>query len=188
MERLSTEQVGYYHVIMRGRNRKQVFEWDDDRWSYLNYLRIESAKRNLGIHAWTLMSNHVHLLIKSDGAQVVSDFLRTVNGSFARRFNRSRMRSGAVWQVKPLKEAVVFESYFINCCLYIEYNPLRAGLTEDLDEYTWSSAGYHMYGKDDGITVPSAWYESLGNSAAERQLAYRRLMKTYHDEQMRHGA
>ncbi len=188
MDTLSTEHIGYYHVIIRGRNRKQVFEWDADRWTYVNYLRSQSKKLGIGVHAWTLMSNHVHLLVKSFGMKAISDFLRAVNGAFARKFNRSRMRTGAVWQVKPLKEAVVFESYFINCCLYIEYNPLRAGLAEEFDDYNWSSAAFHMYGKDDGLTVPSAWYQSLGNTAAERQLAYRQLMKSYHDEQMRREA
>jgi putative transposase len=167
----------YAHLICRGRNREEIFHWDEDRWLYLTLLRENLNKFSVKLHAWVLMSNHVHLLVNSGSTTAFSDLLRRTNGVYARRFNRTKGRSGAVWQEDPRIQPIVFDDYFIACQLYIELNPVRAALVEDPSDYPWSSCLYHSAGRSDHLTSPSPWYSTLGDTDAGRQKAYRRLLK-----------
>lgn len=179
-----TDQVCYYHLISRGRNREEVFQWDEDFWFYLNVLRTESLAMGVKVHAWALMSNHVHLLVEVTEPVVASRLLRTLNSTYAKHFNHLRGRSGAVWGVRPKKLPVVFEDYFINCQLYIEHNPVRSKNADRAECYQWSSAKYHLLGIDDQLTTPSPWYMEMGKTKAERLQTYRRMTFCYASSQL----
>lgn len=182
MQRLSTDSTLYYHLIARGRNRESVFEWDEDRWFYLNRLRVVSQRIGVDIHAWVLMSNHVHLLVGVDAPALVSRLLQSCNGLYARHFNWLRQRTGSVWQENPVRIPILFEDYFVSAQQYIELNPLKAGLVERPEEHEWSSCRFHSQGQKDGITTESPWYLSLGENASNRQQTYVAMLRAQIDK------
>jgi len=179
MSQLSTESILYFHLISLGRNGERVFHSDEDRWEFLRRLKRSIEDLKLKLLSWTLMGNHVHLLVATTDRALVSELLKRVNGGFARRFNGVRLQRGAVWQPRPRILPVVFESYFQNCQLYIEANSVGADLESDPVEYPWSSCRYYARGVDDGLTTASPWFLGLDSEPAGRQQAYRTIMKEW---------
>lgn len=124
---------GIYHVIIRGINRQNIFEDDEDRIRFLETLDRYKEETGCELYAYCLMSNHVHLLVKEndDG---LSSFMKRVSGSYA------------YWRFKS--EPVDDDTYFLTVIRYIHRNPLTAGMTDGL-EYAWSS--YTAYLTEHGI-------------------------------------
>lgn len=176
--------VLFAHLIVLARNRLQVFEHDEDRFAYLELLRESARIQGIVILAWVLMSNHLHLLVQAPSLEACSRLLQRTNGLFARRWNRHRPSSGPVWSARPRIEPVEDESYFVNCQLYIEHNPVKADLADRAEDYVWSSCRFHSFGFEDGLTTRSGWYHELGASPDDRQTAYRRILEAWNRNQL----
>ncbi|MDP2359532.1 MAG: transposase [bacterium] len=171
-----------HHAIVRARNREPVFHNDGDRWDYLNLLHRHSRATQTEIHAWVLMSNHVHLLVTVRREGGLAGLLRLANGTYSRDYNRRHGRMGSNWQPHATIKPVVFLDYCVSCHLYIETNPVRAGLVQRPEDYRWSSCRQHMLGTCDGITNDCPWYAALGRSAKRRLNVYQHLMHRYMDK------
>lgn len=134
-------ETGYYHVVIRGVNKQNIFYDNFDRKLFLNLLKKYGKKLNVKIHAFCLMDNHVHLELQ-DLCKNISIFMQTVCSVYARFFNRKYDRIGHLFQERFASEVIRDNSYFITVLRYILQNPIQAGITNSID-YEWSS--YKLY-------------------------------------------
>ena len=163
------------HVIQRGHNRGQVFFGQDDAKLYRGWLADGAARYGVAVHAYVLMSNHVHLLVTPDTAQSLAMCMRHVNWRFSLHSNEVRSRTGALWEGRYKACVIDADDYFMACSRYIEMNPVRAGLAADPAAYRWSSYKANAEAKADALITPHPLYEALGADAAARAEAYRSL-------------
>ena len=134
-------QIGVpQHVIQRGNNREKCFTSDNDRQFYLNCLFEYSAKYDVDILAWVLMTNHVHLLCTSQLDGGISKMMQSIGRKYVRYYNKVNERTGTLWEGRFKSTAVETERYFIEVHKYIEFNPVKAGIVSKPEDYKWSSA------------------------------------------------
>ena len=133
-----------YHVMQRGVNRQDIFEEDADRYEFLARLRKCKEISGFRLHAFCLMSNHVHLLIEPAEEPIEQIFRRTI-GPYAGWFNHKYQRVGHLFQSRYRSEIVDSEAYFKTVFRYILQNPMRAGLESRPGTYRWSS--YRTYAR-----------------------------------------
>lgn len=127
------------HIVQRGNNRMECFRADADRLVYLSMLRELSALTHCALHAYCLMTNHVHLLLTPDSEAGPSLLMRDLARCYAAYFNRRYRRTGGLWESRFRSCLVESSKYVLACYRYIEMNPVRAGISASPDGYPWSS-------------------------------------------------
>ena len=130
-------ESGYFHVIVRGNAKQIIFEESDDYRFFLNRMEKFSAETGVGVCAYCLMENHVHLLLH-DRESALPEFMKKLNVSYARFFNWKYERSGHLFQDRYKSEPVEDDSYFLSVLCYILNNPKKAGVCGPA-EYPWGS-------------------------------------------------
>ncbi len=165
------------HIVQRGNNRGQVFFEAGDAKKYLGWLEEAAAKHGVAIHAYVLMTNHVHLLASPETFHALPRAMRDVNWRYSRHINDTQARTGSVWEGRYRASLIEADDYFFACSRYIELNPVRAGLAKTPGEYRWSSYKANAEGKDDAAISPHDLYTQLGESAADRAAAYSSLFE-----------
>jgi len=166
------------HVIQRGNNRQPAFFHQDDFRFYLDCLGEAAAKHSCEIHAYVLMTNHVHLLMTPCQVNGVAKVMQSLGRRYVRHINSTYQRSGTLWEGRYKASLVESEIYLLTCSRYIELNPVRANLVTDPAEYSWSSYQWYALGKSDPLITDHAVYLELGRTDEERRKAYREL---FHD-------
>lgn len=169
------------HAVQRGHNRSAVFFDDFD---YLEYLRcLKQAADNCGcaVHAYALMSNHVHLLLTPERADSVGCLFQSVGRHYVRHINQTYQRHGGLWEGRYKCNVVESQAYLLSCMRYIEMNPVRAGMVDHPAKYRWSSYASNALGASNAVLTNQAEYAALGRSPEERQLVYRGLFDVRHD-------
>ena len=167
------------HVIQRGNDRQPIFAKEDDYLFYLDCLRDAAARHRLAIHAYVLMTNHVHLLASPQQEQSVAKTLQSVGRRYVQYFNYTYGRSGTRWEGRYRATLLDSETYLMACYRYIELNPVRAGMVAHPREYRWSSYRCHAEGETDPLVTDHELFRRLGRSATARQAAYRALFKAH---------
>jgi len=163
------------HVIQRGNNRSACFLGDRDRIVYLAMLEELSKAHACPIHAYVLMSNHVHLLLTPEHASNVSEMMKDLGQRYVQYFNRANKRTGSLWEGRFRSSIVDTDAYLLRCYRYVELNPVRAGMVEHPSAYPWSSWGANAEGRDSTLVEPHPMYLALGPDAASRRRAYLEL-------------
>lgn len=163
------------HIVQRGVNRAACFFADADRRFYLSCLAKAAGKRGVAVHAYVLMSNHVHLLVTPYEKGAVSAVLQDVGRTYVRIINAVHGRTGTLWEGRYKAALVATESYLLACHRYIECNPVRAGMAAHASKYPWSSHLHYAFGQANPMLTEHAVYLSLGPSAEERRSAFRGL-------------
>ena len=163
------------HLIQRGNNRQVCFASDQDMALYANLLAEYSKKFSVSIHAWVFMTNHVHLLATPNEMNAISDMMQAVGRRYVRYFNREYHRSGTLWEGRFKSSLIQSETYLLQCQIYIELNPVRAGMVSDPADYIWSSYQCHALGKTININTPHDEYLRLGDTDSTRRREYRAL-------------
>lgn len=130
------------HIIQRGNNRQVIFGCEDDMKCYFTWLKEYSKKYDVKVHAWVLMTNHVHLLCTPSSGTAISQMMQSLARMYVMYFNRAYRRTGTLWEGRYKSCLVQEETYLLQLYRYIELNPVRAGMVEDPAEYSWSS--YHV--------------------------------------------
>ena len=161
------------HVIQRGHDRRQCFFCDDDFQMYRGLLHEQAVL----VHAYVLMSNHVHLLVSVDDGASLDAMMKGVAQGYSQYFNARRGASGTVWDGRYKSCLVQTEGYFLTCQRYIELNPVRAGMVRFPGNYKWSSYRSNAEGRHDSLVTPHEMYRRLGRDGAERRQAYLRLFQ-----------
>ncbi len=170
------------HLIQRGNNRSACFVSDDDRAAYLHWLGHYAAGLGIAVHAWVLMTNHVHLLLSPPTAGHASRLMQALGRRYVRHFNHAYRRSGTLWEGRYRACAVHADDYLLACMRYIELNPVRAGLVQDPATYRWSSYRCNGLGQADRLVTSHALYLALGDDPVSCQGAYRELFRAHLDE------
>ncbi len=163
------------HVIQRGNNRQPIFCTDRDYQYYLEKLEYSSKEHGCEIHAYVLMTNHVHLLVSPSAPESLSKMMQTLGRYYVQYFNYHYKRTGTLWEGRYKSTLVSTEQYLLTCMRYIELNPVRAGMVENPFDYRWSS--YHCNGLGEASTLirPRLEYHALGRTPEERQKYYQAL-------------
>ena len=139
--------TGIYHVMLRGINRQDIFEDDEDYLQMVSILRGQSERydeKGLRLssfcifYAYCLMSNHLHLLIQ-EREDSVSNIVKRIGVTYAHYFNKKYERNGHLFQDRFRSEPVDNIEYFVTLLRYIHQNPLKAGIVENINAYPWSS-------------------------------------------------
>lgn len=140
----------FYHVLSRGNEKRDIYYDERDYFRFLDCLEQMVGRFNLEIHAYVLMKNHYHLLIRTKEANL-SQAIQWLGVSYSVWFNRRHERSGHLFQGRFKSFLIEDDRYFIAMCHYIHGNPFRAGLVRRLWDYRWSS--YRNY-VDQRFKVP----------------------------------
>ncbi len=163
------------HALQRGHNRSAVFFGDLDYLEYLRCLKQAADSCGCAVHAYVLMTNHVHLLLTPSGADSVGRMFQSIGRHYVRHINETYKRHGGLWEGRYKSNVVESQAYFLSCMRYIELNPVRAGITDHPANYRWSSHLANAHGVSNAILTAHAEYLALGGAPDARQSAYRGL-------------
>jgi len=163
------------HIVQRGNNRAACFFCDDDRFTYLDRLASYARRSAVDVHAYVLMTNHVHVLATPQRHGAISTLMQDLGRDYVRLVNSAHKRSGTLWEGRFHSCLIDTDRYFLACMRYIEANPVRACITDDAARYFWSSYRSNALGKPSAMLVPHAAYLALGQAPADRRAAYRNL-------------
>ena len=165
------------HVVQRGNNRLPCFLDADDRRRYLQLLRESSLATGCVLHAYVLMTNHVHLLLTPPTTGSVSRMMQKLGRQYVGQFNARHQRTGTLWEGRYKSCLVDSETYVLSCYRYIELNPVRARMTDDPMKFPWSSCAANCGHRNDSLLRPHFAYAALGDAPAERASAYQTLLR-----------
>jgi len=165
------------HVIQRGNNRQVCFASEQDFATYTHWLKNYSKKYQVEIHAWVLMTNHVHLLCTPKANNALSLMMQSLGRQYVRYFNFSYKRTGTLWEGRFKSCLVQEENYLLQLYRYIELNPVRAGMVKEPSDYNWSSYQINALGKKSNLCTLHSLYLALANNKKIRQENYRELFK-----------
>ena len=165
------------HVTHRGNDREAIFRSDEDFAMYREILLEASHRTGCSVHAYALMTNHVHALLTPKRATTTARLMQIVGCRFARYLNRRYRRTGTRWEGRFKSSLIDSDHYLLRCSRYIDLNPVRAGLVEAPELYAWSSYRCLGLGKPDDLITPHDVYNGLGADAHGRHVAYRALVE-----------
>lgn len=166
------------HVIVRGKDLRDVFVEEADYLFYLSCLEDTAERYNCQIHAYVLMSNHLHLLVSPESKECLSRTLQSIGRRYVQYYNQVFDRSGSLWDSRYKATVIDAERYLLTCMRYIELNPVREMRVKHPKYYPWSSYRYNALGEPNRLLTPHVIYRKLGRSGAARQAAYRLLFKS----------
>lgn len=163
------------HVVQRGINKQAVFSSDAERRTYLEFLQQAAAKFGARVHAYVLMSNHVHLLVSGERDDSVSRVMHHLGTRYVRYFNARHGRTSTLWEGRFHSSIIQSDRYFLAAARYIELNPVRAGMVSSPGDYFWSSYSSNATGLENPLLTPHAVYVELGGDRRSRAQCYRSL-------------
>ena len=163
------------HIIQRGNNRQDCFRRESDYLLYLLHLRELAGKHGCAVHAYCLMTNHVHLLMTPSTEDALSLLMQNLGQRYVQYVNRAYGRSGTLWEGRYRSCIAESAHYVLACYRYIELNPVRAGLADDPGKYLWSSYRANAEGAEDRLVSAHPEYLGLGRDRGSQQRAYRGL-------------
>lgn len=135
-------KTGIYHIMVRGINRQRIFEDDEDCEKFIDTVKQSKEKSGFELYGYCIMGNHAHLLLR-EGKESVSLSMQRICSSFVYWYNRKYDRFGHLFQERYKSEVVENEAYLITVLRYIHQNPIKAGITDTVLGYKWSS--YNEY-------------------------------------------
>ena len=143
MPRIAREksETGIYHVMLRGIDKRDIFIKESDYQKFIEYIKKAKKKIEFTMYAYCLMSNHIHILLKTE--EDVGDIIRRITVGYAQYHNIQNSRTGHLFQNRFKSEVVLKDDYFLTVIRYIHQNPVKAGIVEQIKEYKWSS--YNEY-------------------------------------------
>ncbi len=170
------------HIVQRGINRAPCFFAEEDYHFYLHWLEKSAVDWHCHIHAYALMTNHVHLLVTPENENGIAKLMQAIGRRYVQYINRSYRRTGSLWEGRYKSSVVQAETYLLTCMRYIELNPVRASMVQDPGQYRWSSYRHNGQGQADSRITPHPVFRALDRDDAERQSAYRALFRSELEE------
>lgn len=168
---------GYpHHIIQRGNNRQAIFAERQDYEQLLALIEEHAKRFGVAVHAYVLMSNHFHLLATPEDASGIPQMMQAVGRQYVRYFNRRQARTGTLWEGRYRSTLIQAERYLLACMVYIDLNPVRAGMVSDPADYPWSSHAHYIGRRVDRLVTPHPLYWALGNTPFARDAAYAELV------------
>src|SRR3954467_14556413 len=165
------------HIVHRGVNRQPCFSRDGDYLVYVALLQAASSKFGCPVHAYCLMTNHVHILATPGSSQACGSMMHGVAQRYAHYFNKRAGRTGPLWEGRFRSCIVESARYVLACYRYIELNPVRAGMVAAACQHPWSSHAGNSGLKTDKLLTPHPEFWALGSTIEGRQKAYAQLFE-----------
>jgi putative transposase len=165
------------HLIQRGNNRQACFFAEGNYRAYLGWLEEYAQASACTIHAYVLMTNHVHLLLALRASGGAGELMKRLGQRYVQYVNRTTRRSGTLWEGRFRSCLTQEEDYVLGCYRYIELNPVRANMIGHPAEYPWSSYRANAQSESSTLLTPHRLYTALGNNDEARQAAYRELFR-----------
>jgi len=154
---------GYpHHVTQRGNRRQATFFRDEDFRLYIQLMSEWCGSCGVAIWAYCLMPNHVHLIAVPQSEDSLRHAIGEAHRRYSRHINFREDWRGHLWQGR-FASYVMDEKYLLAAVRYIELNPVRARITDDPIKYSWSSAGAHVRGRDDGFVAVKPLLDLVGD-------------------------
>lgn len=166
-----------HHVILRGNNRQPIFHGAEDFEALLTLLKDGAPKETVAVHAYVLMDNHFHLLVTPTTQDGLPRMMQAVGRRYVQYFNRRHARTGTLWEGRYRSTVLQPERYLLACMVYLDLNPVRAGLVQQPADYAWSSHAHWVGLRNDRWLAPHALYWALGNTPFAREAAYAALVQ-----------
>lgn len=129
---------GVYHVMLRGANKQEIFHDDGDNMKFLDIVKKYKEESGMGVYAWCLMNNHVHLLVR-EVHEDLSTTMKRIGVSYASYYNWKYQTTGHLFQDRFRSESVESQRYFLTVIRYIHQNPVKAGIVHQVVDWRWSS-------------------------------------------------
>ena len=160
------------HIIQRGNNREATFFAEQDYQYYLNCLLDASCRYRTKVHAYVLMTNHVHILATPENKESISLTMQSVGRLYVQYVNKEYQRTGTLWESRHKASLVDAENYLLVCSRYIELNPVAADMVRHPADYKWSSYRANALGESNSLLQHHEIYHRLGVDNHQRQQAY----------------
>ena len=173
-----------WHIIQRGNNRIPCFYADEDYRRYLDDLGEMAEKYECALHAYVLMTNHVHLLLTPNREDSAALLMKHLGQRYVQYINRCYRRSGTLWEGRYRSCLVQSDTYVLTCYRYIELNPVRANMVRHPSDYRWSSYRMNGAGKPMSLITPHPEYLGLGMTDESRRENYRGLFRAHLDTEV----
>lgn len=168
-----------WHIIQRGNNRSACFYAETDYRRYLQDLGEQAGKYGCRVHAYCLMTNHVHLLVTPQRTESAGLMMKHLGQRYVQYINRTYRRSGTLWEGRYRSCLAQEDTYVLACYRYIELNPVRAGMVDHPADYAWSSYGCNGQGMENELISPHPLYAALGASREVCCKNYRELFRAH---------
>lgn len=166
------------HIIQRGNNRSACFFCYDDYLFYIDTLTALAQLHNCEVHAWCLMTNHVHILLTPSCSKGTALLMKGLGQRYVQYINRTYQRTGTLWEGRFRSCVVQQESYLLSCYRYIELNPVRAGMVKHPADYHWTSYRVNALGESSNLVTQHPIYNELGPDPLGRAKGYQELFKS----------
>ena len=171
--------AGYpHHIILRGNNRQAIFMDMADFQRMLALLQTHAIEQGVQVHAYVLMSNHLHLLLTPLQNDSLPKMMQAVGRAYVLYFNKRHGRSGTLWEGRYRSALIQTERYFLACMAYIDLNPVRAGMVAQAADYPWSSHGHYIGRQNEAWLTPHPMYWEMGNTPFAREAAYAAMVQS----------
>lgn len=169
------------HIVQRGHSREPIFFENDDYSAYFHWLDEAARRYDCQIHAYVLMTNHIHLLVTPDDKQGISRMMQYIGRHYVPYINHTYGSSGSIWEGRYKASLIHDEQYLLTCMRYIELNPVRADMTKKPSQYRWSSYRFNAQGKENKLITAHPIYRQLGRTRAAQCDAYKALFSAHVD-------
>ena len=167
---------GIYHVFNRGNNRKVLFEEAGDFECFMRLLKDGSSRESVCLYHYCLMSNHYHLLVRSNEMESLPRYMHWVQLGYARYFKKTYETTGHVFEERYRSPRIAEESYYLQCGRYIERTPVKARMVKKAADYPYSSAAHYVRGRKDPLVTENLYYQAMGSSEEDRRRNYEKFV------------
>ena len=170
-----------YHIVQRGNNREACFIEPENYQFYLELWKEVASRYGVSVHAYCLMTNHIHVLATPEDKSSISNTMKVVGSRYAQYINKKYKRTGTLWEGRHRSSLVQTERYFLTCCRYIELNPVTANMVKRPEEYRWTSYHTNAWGDESWLKLHEE-YKRLGKTKEQRCQNYRALFENHLDD------
>lgn len=171
------------HIMHRGNNRQDIFESEKDMLRIKDDIKESLSKSKCELHAYVIMSNHLHLLLTPKDKDQLAIFMQSMANRYVRYFNAKHQRTGTIWEGRYKSCLIDSESYLFVLYKYIEMNPVKAGMVKNIKDYEWSSYRHNALGMTDQLITEHRQYKRLGKEKNLRTKNYKSLFQQNTTEQ-----
>ncbi|GAB4211022.1 MAG: transposase [Rhodoferax sp.] len=166
-----------HHLIVRGNNRQPIVLDTADRQRWLALLGQALHDHGVALHAYVLMDNHFHLLATPERDDSVPMAMQALGRAYVRGFNQRHQRTGTLWEGRYKSTLIQTERHLLACMVYIDLNPVRAGLVVQARDYPWSSHSHYIGLRTDPLITAHPLVWELGNTPFAREAAYAQMVQ-----------
>nr|WP_314545069.1 transposase [uncultured Massilia sp.] len=164
-----------HYIVQRGNDNQPIFRDDEDHERFLGWLKEAAKAYRVAIHAYVLMSNHLHLLATPSDEEGLAAMMQKVGRLYVPWFNNKYARSGTLFGGRFRTAPVDPAQYLLPAMCYLELHPVRSQAAYAPLDYRWSSHAHHAGVRPDPLVTDHARYWELGNTPFQREAAYTAL-------------